>query len=150
MLGQGNDSFRRVFAFTPQGGLVERDRFALPDGGTGSHLALAEPNIVTVQRDLRRFVLLNDDGAVLRIIDAGARLYGLARVGKYLYSIATDSEEDASREYLFRTDIDGREPNRILGRFPFDAHGLVFDGEKFWANDRAGQQIIAFVPRIVS
>lgn len=150
MLGQGDDSFRRVFAFTRQGGLVERACFALPDGGTGSHLTLAEPNIFTVQRDLRRFVLLNDDGAIVRIIDAGARLYGLARVGKYLYSIATDSEEDASREYLLRTDIEGREPNRILGRFPFDAHGLVFDGEKFWVNDRARQQVVAFVPGIES
>ena len=145
MLGEGEDSFRTIYRLERESGVTQVGAIASPDGGTGSHMGYDGERIFIGQRDLRRIVALDGSGIVGTVIDLPYRLYGVTIVRGRFYCVATDHPNGPLDEFLLRVDDRyGTPALRELASFPFDAHGIAFDGQRFWTNDRASAQVVAF------
>ena len=68
---------------------------------------------------------------------------GQAFVDGRFFLVTTDDEESGDY-WLTRVDARGATPvSEDIARIPFAARALAFDGERFWTNHRAADQIVA-------
>src|SRR5208283_2603122 len=129
--------------FVPGHGFKSKEAIACPDD-TGSQLGFDGDRLYVSQWYNRRILSLNELGEVGTTIEVPHGICGQVIVRGRFYLVTTDDE--ATDEY-FLTRVDARDGTPIvkdLARIGFPARALAFDGERFWTNHRAADQIVAF------
>ena len=143
ILGEGPDDDRTIRHFVPGHGVKSEGAFRAPDG-TGSHLGYDGDFLYVSQWYNRRIIEVNDAGVPGRSIEVPHGIAGQVVVEGRFYLITTDDEEHG--EYWL-TRVDARGPTVVsddLAIIPFPARALTFDGERFWTNHRAADEVVAF------
>ncbi|HTW84945.1 MAG TPA: hypothetical protein VMD91_12800 [Candidatus Sulfotelmatobacter sp.] len=137
------DGDRFVHRFVPGHGFATEGTFRAPDG-TGSQLSWDGDVLYISQWYKQQFVGVDADGDVLGVTKAPHQICGQTIVDGCFYAVTTDDEESGVY-WLTRVDARGAEPVASdLAIIPFPARALAFDGERFWTNHRAADQIVAF------
>jgi hypothetical protein len=137
------DGDRFVYRFVPGHGFSDDDRFRAPDG-TGSQLSWDGDVLYISQWYNKRLLGVDASGSVLGTVNAPHGICGQTVVDGQFYLITTDDEEHGDY-WLTRVDARGAQPvAEDLAIVPFPARALAFDGERFWSNHRAGNEIVAF------
>ena len=141
--GEGADDDRVVRRFIPGHGFTQAGGFRAPDG-TGSQLSWDGDVLYISQWYNKRIVGVDARGGVLGTTPAPHGICGQTIVEGQFYLITTD-DEDHGDYWLTRVDARGPTPRaEDLAIVPFPARALAFDGERFWTNHRAADQIVAF------
>lgn len=141
--GEGDDDTRVIRRFIPGHGFKTQDAIGCPDD-TGSQLSYDGVRLYVSQWYNKRILGIDDRGATVRTIDVPRGICGQCYVDGTFYALTTDDEE--SQDYfLTRVAVNGAGPTvEDLGRVPFHARALAFDGHKFWTNHREQNEIVAF------
>jgi hypothetical protein len=142
--GEGDDDERIIRRFVPGHGFKTRDAVACPDD-TGSQLSYDGTWLYVSQWYNRRILGLDEHGSVVRQIDLPRGVCGQCYVDGHFYVITTDDEE-SDEYFLGRVSANGAAAFEDLGRIPFAARALAYDGSRFWTNHREANQIVAFEP----
>jgi hypothetical protein len=143
ILGEGPDDDRMIRRFVPGHGVKAEGAFRAPDG-TGSHLGYDGDRLYVSQWYNRRIIALDDAGVAGSTIDVPHGIAGQVVVDGRFYLVTTDDEEHGDY-WLTRVDARGAAVvSDDLARIPFPARALAFDGERFWTNHRAADQVVAF------
>ena len=90
-------------------------------------------------------------GNILRAINVGAEISGHTFVDGMIY-VLRGTEQNGESWTIARLDLRQETPEvKELATVPFACRSLTFDGEHFWSNHRAANEIISFVlPNSVS
>jgi hypothetical protein len=142
-LGEGPNDDRYIRLFRPDLGFSENDGIACPDF-TGSYLSYHEQHIYLSQWYKHRVLKLDARGETLSVYDVGAEICGHSIVDGTLYLLrgTEQGDEDWKISRLnLQTPAGAIED---LGRVPFPCRSLTFDGESFWTNHRAANEIVRF------
>ncbi len=143
LCGEGDEDHRRVRRLVPGHGFKSQDSIACP-GDTGSQLGFDGDRLYVSQWYNHRILSLDERGEVGTTIDVPHGICGQVIVAGRFYLVTTDDE--AGNEY-FLTRVDARDGTpdvADLARIGFPARALAYDGERFWTNHRAADQIVAF------
>lgn len=141
--GEGADDDRFVWHFIPGHGFRKQGRFAAPDE-TGSQLGYDGDSLYISQWYNRRIIAVDDAGTPGITIDVPHQICGQVVVDGRFYLVTTEDENEGDY-WLTRVDARGATVRSDdLVRIPFPARALAFDGERFWTNHRAADQIVAF------
>ena len=91
---------------------------------------------------------VEDSGEIRRTINLSAEICGHTFVGRTLYVIRGRENKDVpgkSEEWrLSRLDPGDSARIEDFATIPFASRSLTFDGERFWSNHRAANEILAF------
>jgi len=132
-----------VRRFIPGHGFRSDGGFAAPDH-TGSQLGYDGDSLYISQWYNRRIIALDDTGTPGITIEVPHQICGQVVVDGLFYLVTTEKENEGDY-WLTRVDARGATVRSDdLARIPFPARALAFDGERFWSNHRAADQIIAF------
>jgi len=152
-IGEGADDDRYIRQFLPKVGFSETERIACPEF-TGSYLSFDGDHLYLSQWYKHRILKLDANGNVLSAIDVGAEICGHAFVDRSIYVLrGTEKPNGPSRTgedwRIARLDPRQEMPEvKDIARVPFACRSLTFDGENFWTNHRAANEIVAFsLPR---
>ena len=128
-------------------GRAGNDRIACPDF-TGSYLSYDGENLYLSQSYKGRILKLDRDGNILRVIEVGGEVSGHAFVDGTIY-VLRGTEQDGETWALARLNPKEETPEvENVARMSFACRSLTFDGEHFWSNHRAGDEIVQFgLPR---
>jgi len=143
LCGETEDDTRIIRRYVPGHGFKTHDSIACPDD-TGSQLSFDGDRLYVSQWYNKRILSLDEQGRVGTIVVVPHEICGQVIVGGRFYLATTDDEE--TNDY-FLTRVDARNGTTHaddLGRIGFPARALAFDGELFWSNHRAADQIVAF------
>jgi hypothetical protein len=141
--GEGADDDRFVWPFIPGHGFRKQGRFAAPEE-TGSQLGYDGDSLYISQWYNRRIIAVDDAGTPGITIDVPHQICGQVVVDGRFYLVTTEDENEGDY-WLTRVDARGTTVRSDdLVRIPFPARALAFDGERFWTNHRAADQIVAF------
>ncbi len=143
-IGEGSNDDRYIRYFIPGKGFSESDRITCPDF-TGSYLSYDGESLYLSQWYKHRILKLDSAGNVARIIEVGAEICGHVFVDGTIYVLR--GREHPKEDWRIAR-LDPREENpRVndLATVPFACRSLTFDGESFWTNHRAANQIVSFV-----
>lgn len=141
VVGEGEEDDRYLYRFVPGRGFL--DRMPCPDF-TGSHVAFDGETLYLSQAFNRKILQLDDKGSIVREIDLPRAPIGMTIVEGHFCLVTTDDPNN-DEAFLARVGIDEKaSPYEELATIPFRARGLAFDGTRFWTNDRAKQETIAF------
>jgi hypothetical protein len=142
-IGEGPDDDRYVRSFVPNLGFSETDRFACPEF-TGSFLSYDGQHVYLSQWYKHRILKLDARGNILRQIDVGAEICGHVFVDGLIY-VLRGAEKPSENWRIARLDPRKETPSvEDLALVPFASRSLTFDGENFWANHRAANEIVSF------
>jgi hypothetical protein len=142
-IGEGMNDDRYLRSFVPDTGFSETDRIPCPEF-TGSYLSYDGGNIYLSQWYKHRIVKLDAKGNILRAIDIGAEISGHTFVDGMIY-VLRGTEQNGESWTIARLDLSEERPEiKDLATVPFVCRSLTFDGESFWSNHRAANEIIAF------
>jgi hypothetical protein len=146
-IGEGMNDDRYLRSFVPDTGFSETERVACPEF-TGSYLSYDGGNIYLSQWYKHRILKLDAKGNILRAIDIGAEISGHTFVDGMIY-VLRGNEQNGESWTIARLDSSEETPEiKDLATVPFACRSLTFDGESFWSNHRAANEIIAFsLPR---
>jgi hypothetical protein len=141
--GEGDDDNRIIRRFIPGHGFKSQDAIGCPDD-TGSQLSYDGVRLYVSQWYNKRLLGIDENGTVVRTIEAPRGICGQTYVDGTFYLLGTDDEE-TNDYFLTRVVLNGG-PARFedLGRVPFAARGLAYDGSRFWTNHRENNEIVAF------
>jgi hypothetical protein len=140
LCGVGEDDNRFVYRF--RDGAFLPDPIPCPDD-TGSHLAFDGEHLYISQWYRRRLVAVDDQGQVLRRVDAPEHgVAGQVIVDGSAYLLGTDDENEGPY-YITRLDLATGE-STDLAKVPNFCRGLAFDGTLFWSNIREQGEAIGF------
>jgi outer membrane protein assembly factor BamB len=143
LCGEGEEDHRRVRRFVPGHGFKSKEAIPCPDD-TGSQLAFDGDRLYVSQWYNKRILSLDDRGDVGTTIEVPHEICGQVIVGGRFYLVTTD-DETTDDYFLTRVDArDGTPDVADLARIGFPARSLAFDGERFWTNHRAADQVVAF------
>jgi hypothetical protein len=145
-VGKGLNDDRYVYRYEPDAGFSKM--FACPEF-TGSYISYDGEHLYLSQWYKGHILQVDPDGNILRKIEIGAEISGHTFVNGMIYvlrgkenkDVPNKSEEwriarlDPRKEVLEVTD---------LATIPFACRSLTFDGEHFWSNHRAGNEIVSF------
>lgn len=142
VIGIGEEDDRYIYRFIPGHGFKESDRIACPEF-TGSHLAFDGDTLYLSQLGNARILSLDAAGEIIREHKLDAKPVGMTvRDGSFWLLSADDDIENIT---LTRVDAhDGSPKTEHLGRVPFAARALAFDGTRFWTSQRDDNEIVAF------
>ena len=143
LCGEGPEDHRIIHRFVPGHGFKDGGAIACP-GDTGSHLSYDGERLYVSQWYNKKLIALDDAGVAGTIVDSPHGICGQVIVGGRFYLATTDDE---SSDDYFLTRIDARDGHVVatdLARIGFAARALAFDGERFWTNHRAANEIVAF------
>ena len=145
-IGEGADDDRYVRSYVPGTGFSDDGRIACPDF-TGSYLSFDGSDLYLSQWYNHRILKLGAGGEIVRTIEVGAEICGHAFVDGMIYVLrGTERGEEAWR--LARLDPSQDDPEiEDIATVPFQSRSLTFDGEHFWSNHRAANEIVAFALR---
>ena len=142
--GEGEEDDRVIRRFVPGHGFKSHDSVICPDD-TGSQLSYDGHWLYLSQWYNQRILGLDDLGNVIREIKLPRGVCGQCYVNGFFYVITTDDER--SNEYfLGKVSGNGDGAFTDLGRVPFPARALAYDGTRFWTNHREANEIVAFEP----
>ena len=135
----GDEDNRFIRRYIPGHGFKSRDRIACPDD-TGSFLAYDGERLWLSQRANKRVLEISVSGRVLRTVDVGEQILGIAWVSDRLY-LSTWLGKDRIAY------IEARAENpqlTFVAAAPFVAVSLARDGDRLWTNDSKANEIVAF------
>jgi hypothetical protein len=136
------DDDRVIRRFVPGHGFKTSDAVPCPDD-TGSFLAFDGEGLWLSQRYDKRVVRLDETGAIVRTIDVGEEIVGLALVGSRLFCSLWLGAKTGRCRIGFVDSL--AEPRlAIVATLPFVGVSLANDGERFWTNDFKNDAIVAF------
>ena len=142
-IGEGADDDRYIRPYHPGIGFSVDGRIACPEF-TGSYLSFDTQSIYLSQWYKHRILRLDQTGNTQRIIDVGAEICGHAFVAEWIYVIR-GTEKDGESWRIARLDPRVETPDvRDLAVVPFPSRSLTFDGQNFWTNHRAANEVVCF------
>ena len=143
-IGEGADDDRYIHHFDRKDGFSETDRIPCPEF-TGSYLSFDGEHLYLSQWYKHRILKLDSSGNILRVIDVGAEICGHAFVDGLIY-VLRGAEKPNEDWRIARLDPTQESPEVVdLARVSFASRSLTFDGERFWSNHRAANEIVSFV-----
>jgi outer membrane protein assembly factor BamB len=141
-IGEGPDDDRYIRTYDSASGFGE-DRIACPEF-TGSYLSFDGDHLYLSQWYKHRILKLDASGNVLRIIEVGAEICGHAFVDGSIY-VLRGKEQPNEDWRIARLDPRQETPEvEEIAVVPFASRSLTFDGEHFWSNYRAANEIVSF------
>jgi hypothetical protein len=145
-IGKGLNDDRYIYRYTEQEGF--RKLFACPDFA-GSYLSFDGQHCYFSQWYIGLIHQFEDTGKILRTIEAGAEVSGHTFANGMLYVLRgrENANQPGTAEEWRIARMDVREQTATLedvGTIPFASRSLAFDGEKFWSNHRAANEIVSF------
>jgi len=144
-IGEGPDDDRYIRRFVPEVGFSEEDKIACPEF-TGSYLSYDGKHIYLSQWYKHRILKLDASGNIVCVIDIGAEISGHAFVDGMIY-VLRGTEQNGESWTIAQLDLSEERPEiKDLAMVPFACRSLTFDGEHFWSNHRAANEIVAFSP----
>ena len=142
-IGEGPDDDRYIRRFIPNAGFSEKDRIACPEF-TGSYLSYDGEHLYLSQWYKHRILKLDANGDVIRKIDIGAEISGHAFIDDLIY-VLRGTEQNGESWTIARLDPRQETPEvNDIAIVPFACRSLTFDGEHFWTNHRAANEIVSF------
>lgn len=140
-LGEGVEDDRYVQRYRPDRGFLDEGRIPCPDL-TGSYLSYDGQNLFLSQWYQHRILKLGASGEILRVIDVGAEICGHTFVQGTIHVLfGTEQQGESWQIGRLDSSTDRLEP---LAEMNFACRSLAFDGERFWSNHRAANEIVAF------
>lgn len=149
-IGKGLNDDRYVYSFSADEGF--RKLFACPEF-TGSYLSSTAGELYLSQWYKGEIHRLDDSGAIARTIQIGAEICGHTFVDGLLYVLRGRENQDVPGQgeewNIARLDLRKETPQvEDIATVPFASRSLAHDGECFWSNHRAANEIVAFtLPR---
>jgi outer membrane protein assembly factor BamB len=141
-VGEGAEDDRYLRSYDPASGFGE-DRIACPEF-TGSYLSFDGDDLYLSQWYKHRILKLDATGNILRVIEVGAEICGHVFVDGLIY-VLRGAEKPHEDWQIARLDPREETPDvHDLARVPFACRSLTFDGEHFWSNHRAANEIVSF------
>src|SRR5437870_5774665 len=141
-IGKGLNDDRYVYRYGGNGRFEKL--FACPDL-TGSYLSFDGANLYLSQWYEKRILKYDNRGNIIRTIDIGAEICGHTFVDGTIY-VLRGVEKPNEDWRIARLDPREETPEvKDLAVVPFAARSLTFDGENFWSNHRAADEIVSFV-----
>jgi len=142
-IGEGPDDDRYIRRFVRNVGFSEADRIACPEF-TGSYLSYDGEHLHLSQWYKHRILKLDANGNILRVIDVGAEICGHVFVDGSIY-VLRGTEKPNEEWCIARLDPREDTPDvKDIAIVPFACRSLTFDGEHFWSNHRAADEIVSF------
>ena len=142
-IGEGEDDDRYLRKYRPGDGFADAPRIACPEF-TGSYLSYDGRNLYLSQWYKHRILRLDANGTILSSIDVGAEISGHTCVDGAIY-VLRGTEQHGEDWRIAQLDPHKTMPSITdIGRVPFACRSLAFDGEHFWANHRAANEIVMF------
>jgi hypothetical protein len=140
-IGEVPNDDRYVYRYEPGGGFSKM--FACPEF-TGSYLSYNGEQLYLSQWYKGHILQVDPDGNILRKIDVGGEISGHTFVDGIIY-VLHGTEENGESWTIARLDPREEVPEvKDLATIPFACRSLTFDGEHFWSNHRAGNEIVSF------
>jgi hypothetical protein len=142
-IGEGPNDDRYIRRFTSGTGFSEEGKITCPEF-TGSYLSYDGESLYLSQWYEHRILKLEANGDITRVIDIGAEVSGHAFVDGMIY-VLRGTEQDGESWTIAR--LDPREEKPVVkdvAIMPFACRSLTFDGEHFWSNHRAANEIVSF------
>lgn len=142
-IGEGPDDDRYLRTYDPGRGFSE-DRIACPEL-TGSYLSYDGDQLYLSQWYKHRILKLDATGNIVRKIDIGAEICGHVFIDGLIY-VLRGTEQNNESWTIARLDPEQKTPEiKDIAVVPFACRSLTFDGEHFWSNHRAANEIVSFV-----
>jgi hypothetical protein len=142
-IGEGPDDDRYIRQFIPNVGFSETNRVACPEF-TGSYLSYDGKHLYLSQWYKHRILKLDASGSILRIIEVGAEISGHTFADGFIY-VLRGTEQNGESWTIARLDPRQQTPEITdIAIVPFACRSLTFDGELFWSNHRAADEIVSF------
>ncbi len=143
-IGEGVNDDRYIRSLTPSAGFSDTERITCPEF-TGSYLSYDGENLYLSQWYKHRILKLEAKGNILRAVDVGAEISGHTFVDGTIY-VLRGTEQNGESWTIARLSLSEETPEiKDLATIPFASRSLTFDGEQFWSNHRAANEIIAFL-----
>jgi hypothetical protein len=140
-IGEGAEDDRYVYRYTRGDGFVKL--FACPEF-TGSYLSFDGEHVYLSQWYKERILKFDGDGQVVRKIDIGAEICGHTFVDGLIYILRGQEKPDEQWHIAMLNPREEVPEVKDLARVPFASRSLTFDGQNFWSNHRAANEIISF------
>ena len=142
-IGEGSNDDRYIRQFVPRSGFPDANRIACPEF-TGSYLSYDGENLYLSQWYKHRILKLDAKGNILRAIDIGAGISGHTFIDGTIY-VLRGTEQNGESWTIAQLDLSEQMPVVTdLATIPFACRSLTFDGEHFWSNHRAANEIVSF------
>jgi len=142
-IGEGVNDDRYIRWFVPDTGFSDNERIACPEF-TGSYLSYDGENIYLSQWYKHRILKLDAMGNILRTFDVGEEISGHTFIDGMIY-VLRGTEQNGESWTIAQLDLSKEAPKiKDLATVPFASRSLTFDGELFWSNHRAANEIVAF------
>jgi len=140
-IGKGLNDDRYVYCYDSNNGFTKE--FACPDF-TGSYLSCDNGYLYLSQWYEKRILKYDDKGNIVRTIAIGAEICGHCIVDGTMF-VLRGVEKPNEEWQIARLDLRQDKPEvEDLAIVPFASRSLTYDGEFFWSNHRAANEIIAF------
>lgn len=142
-IGEGPEDDRYIRRFVRNAEFSETDRIACPEF-TGSYLSYDGDHLYLSQWYKHRILKLDAHGNILRVIEVGAEISGHVFVDGLIYVLR--GAEQPNEDWRIAC-LDPREHTphvKDIAVVPFACRSLTFDGERFWSNHRAADEIMSF------
>lgn len=141
LCGETEEDFRIIRRLVPSEGFNSNFNLPCPQD-TGSQLSFNGRQLHVSQWYNKVVLAIDDYGNVQKSYESPHGIAGQVIIDKRIYLVTTDNEE--TNEY-FLTRIDLESDNATdIAKIPFPARALAFDGQNFWTNHRAADQIVSF------
>jgi hypothetical protein len=142
-IGEGVNDDRYIRRFVPNTGFSEEERIACPEF-TGSYLSYDGKNIYLSQWYKHRIFKLDATGNILCTFDVDEEISGHTFIDGMIYILR--GTEQNGESWTIAQLVLSKETSEIkdLATVPFASRSLTFDGELFWSNHRAADEIVAF------
>lgn len=143
-IGKGLNDDRYVYRYDAKNGFTKL--FACPDF-TGSYLSFDGEHLYLSQWYKERILEFDNSGTVIREIGVGAEICGHTFANGLIY-VLRGREKPNEDWRIARLDPREKTPRvEDLAIVPFAARSLAFDGELFWSNHRAANEVVSFALR---
>lgn len=142
-IGEGPEDDRYLRRYVVGTGFSATDRVACPDF-TGSYISCDGEHLYLSQWYKHRILQLDSNGNILREIAIQAEICGHAFVDGLIY-VLRGTEQGGEDWRIARLDPRQETPEvEDIAQVPFPCRSLTFDGESFWTNHRAANEIVSF------
>ena len=142
-IGEGPEDDRYLWRYVAGKGFSPTDRIPCPDF-TGSYVSYDGEHLYLSQWYKHRILKLDSGGNILREIAIDAEICGHVFVDGLIY-VLRGTEQGNEDWRIARLDPRHESPPiEALARVPFPCRSLAFDGERFWTNHRAANEIVSF------
>ena len=140
-IGKGLNDDRYIYRYDSTNGF--KKVFACPEF-TGSYLSYDNRHLYLSQWYEKRILKYDDKGNIVRTIEVGAEICGHTFVDGMIF-VLRGVEKPNEDWKIARLDPRQDKPEvEDLAIVPFASRSLTYDGEFFWSNHRAANEIIAF------